>query len=354
VSLLWVSPQPARPPAAAPGLPFTLADKVRFLRQPASYSGKAAPVEVVETHRAWVFLAGDHVYKLKKPVVTPFLDYGTLAARGHCCAEEVRLNQRLAPGVYLRVAKLTAEDGRLAIDGRGEVVDWLVVMRRLPADRMLDAQIARGTLDFAEVARLGAVLAAFYRSAPCAELSPPQYRQRLRRDLEEHCEPLLAAAALLGPRERLVAVRETLRRFLVSGRDVVEGRVRDGRVVEGHGDLRPEHVCLLDPPVIFDCLEFNPRLRQVDAADELAYLAMECEWLHAPTVGPVLFAAYGRAAGDLPPPALCDFHAALRALLRAKLALWHLDGEPPTPRSAWVRRARRYLELAARHARLLR
>ncbi len=303
---------------------------------------------------SWVFLAGERVYKLKKPVVTDVLDFGTIESRRRCCEEEVRLNQRLARGVYLRVARLTCEQGKLALDGPGEIVDWLVVMKRLPAERMLDAQIASRALRLADLRRLCEALAVFYRAAPRAPLSPRQYRRRLRRDVAEHCRPLEAAGTLVAPQGLLAAVREALLGFLGERREQIEERVRAGHVIEGHGDLRPEHVCLLEEPVVIDCLEFNPKLRWVDAVDELAYLAMECERLRADHVGAELLATYSRFTGDVPPPALADFYASLRAVLRAKLALAHLPDEAPVAASPWVRRARAYLRLASRHAAALR
>jgi uncharacterized protein len=323
-----------------------LAEKVRFLLQPESYPTRPERIEAVETHMSWVFLGGDRVYKLKKPVVTPFLDFGSVEARRRCCAEEVRLNQRLAPGVYLRTAALSLADGALALDGAGEVVDWLVVMRRLPAARMLDAQIAAGTVEAADVRLLGCRLARFYAAAPRAPLSPEAYHQRLCEDVEKHCAALAAPRRPLGRPRDVAEVRRELLAFLRDTRDLIEERVRAGRVVDGHGDLRPEHVCLLAEPVVIDCLEFDPALRLVDPADELSFLAMECERLGASWIGPELVGAYGEVSGDTPPAELLAFHRALRATLRAKLALWHLDGERPATEPRWLELAHTYLDIA--------
>ena len=162
-------------------------------------------------------------------------------------------------------------------------------------------------------------------------------------------------AALMEPTwqlslPRLVALHDAQRRALDRLAAQIDARVAQRRIVEGHGDLRPEHVCLLDPPVIIDCLEFNRSLRILDAADELAYLALECDSLGAPWIGPLVFDTYAAESGDRPPPQLIGFYKAHRALLRAKLAVWHLRDQPQSTHARWRQRTLVYLALAERYA----
>lgn len=329
---------PPRPPDA---------QIVRFLASPAALG--AGTVETIETHMSWVFRNRAEVLKLKKPVRYPFLDFSTPAAREASCREEVRLNSRLAPGVYRGVMALQWREGALALVAEAEldpgapVLDWLVRMRRLPDERMLDRLIADGRLDAADIDALVARLAAFYRSAPRIALAPADYLRRFEREQAINRELLLrpqfdvpgAAAAL----DRLDAA---LRR----GHALLEQRAAAGRLVDGHGDLRPEHVCLLDPPVVIDGLEFNAALRQVDPFDELAHLGMECEVAGAPWVGVRLVDGCAVALGDRPPGALLALYAACRAVLRARLAMAHLlDVDPRTPQR-WPALAASYLHHA--------
>jgi aminoglycoside phosphotransferase family enzyme len=299
---------------------------------------------------SWVFIAGDRVYKLKKPVHYPFLDFRTLAARGANCREEVRLNRRLAPDVYLGVVPLTKEhDKRLALAGRGDVVDWLVEMRRLPEELMLDRVILDHTIKrdhgSRQIGAVADVLIAFYRSTPPADLSPSSYVQQFAR---EHAitEEVLSDPRFDLNREQLSHALNRVRHGLKEDAAILEDRVREGRVVEGHGDLRPEHVCLTDPPVIIDCLEFRRALRLVDPFDELTFLALECARLDAGWIGERLIERCADGLGERPSTSLLEFYWSYRACLRARLAVAHLLEPDLREPWKWVPLANRYLELA--------
>lgn len=323
--------------------------KVAFLRQPSSFPEHPYRVEAIETHMSWLFLTEHHAYKLKKPVCYDMLDFRDAEARRFYCNEEVRLNRRLAARVYLGVVPLVIDgSSHLRLGGDGMVADWLVKMVRLPAEQMLDYRIRGVAVTGEDAARIGALLAGFYRACGPAGIGAGQYRQRLADILARNLQALtspaypLPAQAVLRLGERQDAV---LRRLAGE----LEQRLVSGRIVEGHGDLRAEHVCLGPEPAIIDCLEFSRELRIVDAADETGFLAMECERLGAPQFGRQLLTAYGACAGDLPSPALINFYQSLRAGTRARLAIRHLDEERFRYSPVWPRRALEYLELAERH-----
>jgi aminoglycoside phosphotransferase family enzyme len=324
-------------------------DKVRFLSSREAYAHRPQAVVVKETHMSWVFVAGDRVYKLKKPVHYPFLDFRSMAARKKNCREELRLNRRLAPDVYLGVVPLTIDaKGGLAVAGQGDAVDWLVEMRRLPENLMLDRAILTKGIVRGQTDHLDAVvhlLTEFFKSRPPAEISPEAYVKRFAR---EHA---INEAVLSDPRFDLDGAEVNDALALVSkgledGAAGLEQRVRGGHIVEGHGDLRPEHICLLDPPVIIDCLEFSYLLRLVDPFDELSYLALECAMIDANWVGERIFHGCAETLGDRPAAALLNFYWTYRACLRARLALSHLlDPHPRTPEK-WSPLARQYIRLA--------
>jgi aminoglycoside phosphotransferase family enzyme len=327
-----------------------LAEKVAFLREPTSYPTGTSAVEAIETHMAWVFLTDRHAYKLKKPVAYAELDFTTLARRHWACAEEVRLNRRLAGDVYQGLVPLTADpQDTLALGGDGEIVDWLVQMHRLPADRMLDTLIAQGDWPADGVRAAVRKLAAFYAEAPLVPFTPAEYLQRLHRGLDQTARAL-AASSYAIPLKRVREVYARLDGFLRGRSDLLADRVRAHRVAEGHGDLRPEHLCLLqEEPVIFDCIEFDRSLRLLDVADELSFLSMECERLGAPDVGTTALDAYADATGDALPDRLVHFYQSYRALQRAQIAVRHTR-RPGTPDEAkWSEQAAAYLYLAVHH-----
>jgi aminoglycoside phosphotransferase family enzyme len=330
-----------------------LARKVAWLKRPDTYPEPPVSIEVVETHMSYVFLTDRHAYKLKKPVRYEFLDFSTLAARRVDGEEEWRMNQRLAPGVYLGVVPLVVDDtGEPRLEGQGEVVEWLVKMRRLPAEHMLDWRIRRGTLEPHEVTALATRLAEFYAGCPVETITATAYRDRLKTDTDANgtvlADPVFGLSN--GQVGELLAAQ---RGFLETNVPLFDRRVQDGRIVEGHGDLRPEHVCLLDPPVVFDCLEFNRRLRIVDPLDELAFLAMECERLGADFVGPELLRVYAARRADPAPDTLIDYYKCTRACMRARLSILHTRELPRSDWGKWQALARDYLGHALRYSRRL-
>jgi len=326
--------------------PVSTADKVRFLSGESAYPHSPQDVTLVETHMSFVFLAGERAYKLKKPVRFPFLDFSTLHAREVNCREELRLNRRLAAQVYLGVLPLKLSAGnRLSLGGDGAIVDWLVVMRRLPADRMLDRLLTEGRLDDKSIDDLCGTLSDFYSRSERSAISPGAYVARFFREQTES-RRILTRRDFALDHGRIPSLLDRLDANLAANRPLLEERVRLGHVVDGHGDLRPEHICFTDPIAIFDCLEFNSELRQVDPFDELAYLGMESAQLKASALGPKIIAKVADRLGESSPDRLVSLYTAWRAVLRARLAVAHLLDPVPRRPEKWEPLASRYLCLA--------
>ncbi|MGD9545527.1 MAG: hypothetical protein AB7F41_11285 [Methylocystis sp.] len=322
------------------------AEKVGFLSVPEAYPHAPASVAVLETHMSYVFLAGDKVYKLKKPVRYPFLDFSTIEAREHNCREEVRLNRRLAPDVYLGVVPLTySASCGLSLCGHGGAVDWLVAMRRLPQEAMLDRLITGDRLTAAHLDALSQTLADFYRRAERSAISAEDYAQRFFREQDKNRDILTRRDFALD-HGRTPFLLDSLDARLAACRPQLQERALQGRIVDGHGDLRPEHICFCNPIAIFDCLEFNAELRQVDPFDELAYLSVECALIGAKAVGAKLIDKVAQRLGCEPPQSLVALYAAWRATLRARQSVAHLLDDAPREPAKWEPLATRYLDLA--------
>lgn len=319
------------------------------LANPAAYRGRPAEVEVRETHLSWVFLTGARAYKLKKPVVLPFVDYGTPARRRVMCAEEVRLNRRLAPGVYLGVRGVVATEDGLVIGAEADprAIDYVVEMRRYDEARTMAATLARGELRDVHVAAVGRVLADFHARARRVTL--PEFPARVvEREVIGNIEELRTLAPARAADERLLALERFVRAFVSARTSMFEERAVTGRVCEGHGDLRAEHVLLNGTPLVVDCVEFDAGLRELDVADDLAFLVMDLTAGCGARFAAVLVRAYREAGGDAGDDPLIAFYAAHRALVRAKVAFVRGSQHPPNtaPQSRALLQAHNLVVLA--------
>jgi aminoglycoside phosphotransferase family enzyme len=315
-------------------------EKLAFLGTPGVLDGIS---ERIETHMSWVFLTTDRAFKLKKPIRLPHLDHTTVEQRRQSCEEELRLGRRLAPDVYLRVLPVVRTAAGLALGGDGQVVDWVVEMRRLPAERMLPAMLARGAATVVHADAIGELLSTFYRGAPRAPWVAEAYRARVRATILSMSDELVRRGA---PRYQLAPIASALVATLEAHATELEARVAAGRVVDAHGDLRPEHVCLEAPPVIIDPLELSAELRMMDTHAELAFLSLECERLDAGWFGARVIQRYVAQADDPVPVSLVAVYRGAHALTRAVLALRHLDDAPradPALVRRWRERAADYL-----------
>lgn len=323
---------------------------LQFLLSPAAHPADAGPIELIETHMSWVVLDARQAWKLKKPVCyPPLFDCRTLPAREQDARAELRVNRRLAPDVYLGLLAVQCHQGQWALlpeadlPAPGQTVDWLVQMRRLPADRMLDRLIAADQLQPVQVEALALTLARFYQQAVPAPIDEAGLLARHHREQARNRQVLTDRRFGLG--EAMPAL-DRLDAAIDRHADLLAQRVRQHHIVDGHGDLRPEHVCLVEPPVVIDGLAFNDALRQVDPFEELVALALECERLGAAWAGAQLLARCSERLDDTPDPALVEIYRSGRALLRARLAAAHLYDAQPSRPAHWLAQARRYIALA--------
>jgi len=328
----------------------SLAQKVAALSQPQIYGAAGSEVTVLETHMSFVFLAGDKAYKLKKSVRLPYVDFSTIDKREDACRQELSLNRRLAPGVYLAVSPLCVVDGKFSIGGADDaVVDWLVVMRRLNRDDTLEHALAEGHVKPAWVARIERLLLRFYRRARTARLTHirniPEWHRLLRAN-----QDVLLRREFAIPAASILAIGRAQRLFLDRCVSLMTARRQDGRIVDGHGDLRPEHVFVNATISIIDCLEFSDGLRAIDPFEEIACLAVECERYGQDWIGAQLFRRMALSLPVPPPEALIAFYKSYRAALRARLCLAHLlDPHPRTPEK-WRPLALVYVAIARKES----
>lgn len=303
-----------------------------------------ADVQVAETHTGLVVLIGDLAYKIKKPVVTDFLDFSTTASRERACAHEVTLNRRLSPQSYLGVGHFVPPQG-----GEPEPV---IVMRRHSDDTRLATRIRRGESVEQDLAAIAAILARFHAGAARGRKIDEQagveaVRGRWRENLNELARYAQGPVPGLDP--VVVTEIDRLATDFIAGRAVLfAGRIAGGAIVDGHADLLADDIfCLPSGPALLDCLEFDDRLRYVDVIDDVAFLAMDLEFLGRPDLAGFFIARYLESTGDDAPAALRHFYIAYRAGVRAKVdCVRYLQGRRESADDA-----HRHLDIARDHLR---
>jgi aminoglycoside phosphotransferase family enzyme/predicted kinase len=319
---------------------------ITALLQASCYPHPVSRVELVQTHISWVLLAGEFAYKIKKPVTLAFLDFGTLAQRRTCCADELRLNRRFAPDLYLELLAITGTPEAPVLDGTGIPIEYAVKMRRFDEAGRLDHVCARGELTPALLGALAQALASFHAAAAVA---PPDSRFGTpERVLAPALDNLKISSGLL-PAD-VQAQLDALRRWTLEQHHrlmpLIEERQRAGRVRECHGDLHLGNLVLIGDQVrLFDCIEFNADLRWIDVASELAFTFMDLCQHRQPGLANWLADQYLSASGDYEAAALLRFFAVYRALVRAKVAAIRASQEGTGPLEAFD-----YIALAQRLA----
>ncbi|MEU7767748.1 AAA family ATPase [Nocardia sp. NPDC049190] len=286
-------------------------------------------------------LCGERAYKAKKPITTDFLDFGTPELREQACARELELNRRMAPDVYLGVGHLS--------DPLGAPAEPVLVMRRMPEDRRLSNVLAGTVARSSKLSALARVLAEFHRSARrCPDIDRSGSPAALRSRWQALLHPLREQPADLVDPAVLARIEARTMRYLDGREPLLARRIAEGRIVDGHGDLLAEDIFdLPDGFRILDCLDFDDRLRYVDCVDDIAFLAMDLEFLGHPHLGECLLTDYMRATEDSAPTSLVDHYTAYRALVRAKVDVIRFGQGEDAARG----HIRRHVEIADRRSR---
>jgi aminoglycoside phosphotransferase family enzyme len=319
---------------------------IEALSDAAAYRHPAAKVEVRHTHISVVFLAGRYAYKVKKPVNLGFLDFSTLDRRRHFCGEEVRLNRRLAPRVYLGVVPLTRTATGVQVEGRGEAVEWAVKMKRLPEEATLQKRLQRGQLEAGSLRVLARKVAPFHAQAEAgAHISAFGRFEVVARNARENLDQVAPQVGTTLSQAVFDRLRGLTEEALVSLRPLIESRAAQGVPRDTHGDLHLDHVYLFPdktPPadlVIIDCIEFNERFRFADPVSDMAFLVMDLRFHGRPDLARQFSDEYFQASGDEEGRALLPFYVAYRAAVRGKVEGFELLEQeiPQAERSAALR-----------------
>jgi len=325
----------------------------KALLDPKLYPDLPKKVEFIETHISLLFLTGSYVYKVKKPVDFGFLDFSTLEKRKYFCEQEVKLNRRLSPDIYLGVVGVTRDRNSFSFDGTGEVEEYAVKMKQIPEELLMDKLLERGQVNPEMIRAVSEKLVRFYSEAEANELIKSFARpERVKQDTDENFEQTEKYIGVTISKEVFGEVRRRTDEFFRVREKIFHQRIDSGRIRDCHGDLRLEHIFWGDEIAIFDCIEFNQRFRYTDVAADLAFLAMDLDYRGREDLSKHLIQAYIEKSGDQGLLFMLDFYKCYRAYVRGKVESFRLDDPniPEAEKREAAKRAKKYFELAHQYA----
>ncbi len=322
---------------------------IKAMLQPDFYDHPVEQVTQIETHISWVFLAGDFAYKVKKPVNFGFLDFSTLAKRHHFCLEELRLNRRFAPQLYLGVNQIGGDPACPEMHGR-PALDYAVKMRRFAQQDQLDRVLAAGLMGARQLDRFAIMIAKVHQAADVA--GPEQPYGTPQAVIDPVLENFTQIKALLSVKEyrKLNGLEEWTRKCCDDRHEILWQRKAEGFIRECHGDLHLANMAWVDnEPILFDCIEFNDNLRWIDVINDIAFLVMDLDDRGEARLGWHFLNSYLQESGDYQGLQLLRFYKLYRAMVRTKVLCMRL-GQPglsDTERKLDIELYHSYLDLAS-------
>ncbi len=353
-----------------------------------AYPEQTKKVELVQTHISLVFITDNFVYKVKKPVNFGFLDFSSLEKRKYYCQQEVMLNKRLSPEIYLSVVPVVDKNGRFVFGGEGNIVDYAVKMERIPTDRIMSRLLKENKLTEQMIEAVGEKIAEFHKTAETSsEISKFGEIAVIKTNTDENFEQTEKYVGVTIARHQFEMIKNYTNNFYQSKHKIFNKRIADSKIKDCHGDLHMEHICILmsdptenakhsprnvrnaphsvvaneytrglrskfrsiaDKIIIFDCIEFNERFRYSDTAADIAFLAMDLDYHGRRDLSNILINSYIKFSGDDSLPDMLDFYKIYRAYVRGKVISFKLDDPFVLPRDKELagKNAKKYFKLA--------
>jgi aminoglycoside phosphotransferase family enzyme/predicted kinase len=323
---------------------------VKALLKPETYPHNPKKVELVQTQMSFIFLTGDYVYKVKKPVDLGYLDYTTLEKRRFFCQQEIELNRRLCPDIYLEVVPVVSSRGQIRLGGEGETIEYAVKMKQLPEERMMDKLLPQDMVTEEMVGRIAEKLATFHDKARTSpEISAYGKLDAIMTNTEENFTQTEKYRGISVSDQKYHHIKTYTNDFLKSNKSLFQKRITSGRIRDCHGDLHAAHVCISNGIYIYDCIEFNDRFRYGDVASEIAFLAMDLDRYQRADLSQAFVNAYVRLSQDKELLRLLNFYKCYRAYVRGKVTSFMLDDPYIPDKEAVLATAQGYFDLAYRY-----
>jgi uncharacterized protein len=325
---------------------------VAFLSSPESYPHRPTEVRVIQTHISWVFIASPFVFKVKKPVNLGFLDFSTLEKRHYFCQREIELNRRLCPEIYLDAVPVYETDSGFSFKPPGKIVHYAVKMKELPHGCFLNELLEKNLVGEEEINRVISTLHRFYEAeTPTTEIEQWGSPEKLKISTDENFTQVERFIGKTISFAAFEAIRHFTNRFYVGNESLFHERIQQHRVLDCHGDLRLDHVHLTpEATTIFDCIEFNDRLRFIDIANDLAFLAMDFDFKGRSDMGNLFLRNAARELGDAGMLKVANFYKCYRAFVRGKVESIQATEKETTNSGEHQKQAARYFRLALGYA----
>ncbi len=326
-----------------------LPEMVKALLDPKIYPDVTSKVELMQTQMSFVFLTGDYVYKVKKPVDLGYLDYTTLEKRHFYCQREVELNRRLCPCAYLGVVSITEEDHNFSINGEGKAIEYAVKMRHLPQERMLNIMLTKGRVSAEMMTDVAKKVAEFHRKAETnATISKYGDLGAIITNTEENFNQTIKYIGNTISQKSYRHIKDYTNSYIEKNVSLFYERIADSKIRDCHGDLHTAHVCFTDDICIYDCIEFNDRFRYCDVASEISFLAMDLDRYDRADLSQVFVDAYLAFSGDKGLTKLLNYYKCYLAYVRGKVESFKFDDPHVSEeeRAGTLVAARKYFELA--------
>ncbi|RMF55380.1 hypothetical protein D6745_02225 [Candidatus Woesearchaeota archaeon] len=300
---------------------------INALMKPNSYPEKPKQIKLVQTAISCVFLTGKYVYKVKKPVNFGFLDFTTLDKRKHFCRQEVALNKRLAPEIYLGVVPITSD---LRISGKGKIIDYAVKMLELPQERIMRNLLLNNEVSEKQIKDIARIIAEFHsKLSSSKDTDVYGSLSVIRKNWDENFEQVKDQH--LYSKDKILEIRKAVNKFIKDKKDLFEKRVREGRIKRCHGDLHASNIFITDKIHIVDCIEFNRRFAYSDTASDVAFLAMDLDYLSFEELSRRFVDYYIHFSNDEELRSLIDFYKCYRAFVRAKINYFRINDPNTDP-----------------------
>ncbi len=328
-------------------------DFIKELLTPEAYPHPVNQIELIQTHISWVFLTGNFVYKIKKPVNFGFLDFTTLERRRHFCQEELRLNKRLSPEIYLDVIPIVKKGKHYFVGGEGEVVDYAVKMKQLPQETCLISLLENKQLTPKIMDKLTYLMASFYRDAETnAEITSYGTPEKIMINIKENFDQTAPYVGKTIEKKIYDALKGYSFRFLEEKREIFLNRIKTGKIRDGHGDFHCANIYWHNGKIyVLDCIEFNTRFRYADVAADVAFLLMDLDFRKASSFGNRFLNTFLTYTNDFELLEVNDFYKIYRAYVRGKIASFEtgLSEIPEAQRQQALERAKAYFNLAYKY-----